>query len=65
MLPTEYLLKFTAILVSIDGRKETVDGYRGKGIYDRVVKNVADARTRGFKGHVIARMACSMKTDIY
>lgn len=65
MLPTPYLLRLACILVSIDGRPETVAAYRGPAVYKRVFKNLADARERGFTGHVIARMACSMKTDIY
>lgn len=32
------------ILVSIDGRKEIVTKYRGKGIYDNIMKNLFDAR---------------------
>ncbi|CAL6079118.1 AstB/chuR-related_protein [Hexamita inflata] len=65
LLPTPYLLKFSAILVSIDGRPQTVGEYRGPTIYNKIVRNVKDAKQRGFTGHVIARMACSLKTDIY
>lgn len=65
LLPTPYLLRFSAILASIDGRPETVSRYRGPAVYAKVVKNLKDARSRGFKGHMIARMACSLKTDIY
>lgn len=65
MLPTPYLLKFKCILVSIDGRPETVAAYRGPTIFKKIHKNILDARARGFTGHIIARMACSMKTSIY
>lgn len=64
-LPTDYLVRFSAILVSIDGRRETVESYRGPGVYDKVIRNICDARSRGYTGHVVARMACSMNTDIY
>lgn len=65
LLPTDYLLRLAAILVSVDGREETVSKYRGPAIYKKIFKNLNDARNRGFQGHVIARMACSMNTDIY
>jgi MoaA/NifB/PqqE/SkfB family radical SAM enzyme len=58
-------LRFSAILASLDGRPETVSRYRGPTIYNKVVKNLKDAKQRGFAGHMIARMACSMGTDIF
>jgi len=64
-LPTKYLLRFSCILVSVDGRPETVEAYRGPGIYDRIFKNIEDARERGFHGSFVARMACSLRTDVY
>ncbi|KAG9389781.1 4Fe-4S single cluster domain [Carpediemonas membranifera] len=63
-LPTEYLLRLWSILVSIDGSEATTDGYRSKGLYKRVMDNVHDAIDRGYKGPLVARMTCSMKTDI-
>ncbi|TNJ27460.1 AstB/chuR-related protein [Giardia muris] len=64
-LPTPYLLRITCILLSIDGRPETVDAYRGRGVFGKMEENIKDARERGYVGPVVARMACSMKTDIY
>jgi|EP00769_Ergobibamus_cyprinoides_P003449 putative peptide-modifying radical SAM enzyme len=64
-LPTEYLTRFACLLVSIDGRQHVFDSYRSDGIYDKVLENVADARDRGYTGHIVARMACSLQTDIY
>ena len=60
-----YLHRFDTILISIDGRPEINDYYRGKGTYQRVIDNLKDIRERGFKGDVIARMAVSGKSDIY
>lgn len=60
-LEENYLKKFSTILVSFDGRKETHDLYRGN--YDRVFQNA-----RKIKGHceeLIARMTASLETDIY
>lgn len=63
-LPTKYLLKLEKMLVSIDGTKER-DNW-GKGIlhYDLIIKNLKDARSRGFKGEIVARMVIS-KSDIF
>jgi radical SAM protein with 4Fe4S-binding SPASM domain len=39
-LPDWMLAKFSNILVSIDGGEQTTDGYRGRGIYRQVIKNL-------------------------
>ena len=31
----------------------------------KIHKNIEDCRNRGFNGHILARMACSMKTSIF
>jgi putative peptide-modifying radical SAM enzyme len=64
-LEPEYLQRFDAILVSIDGRRETTDAYRGNGVYDRILDNLRSMRNKGFRGDLIARMTASEKTDIY
>ncbi|WXG46501.1 MAG: TIGR04084 family radical SAM/SPASM domain-containing protein [Candidatus Atabeyarchaeum deiterrae] len=64
-LKTEYLRRFDAILVSIDGRKETTDYYRGNGAYDKITGNLKLARKRGYSGDLIARMTVSERTDIF
>jgi putative peptide-modifying radical SAM enzyme len=64
-LEPQYLQRFDAILVSIDGRKETTDAYRGKGVYDRILDNLRSIQMKGFRGDLIARMTASEKTDIY
>lgn len=55
-LPTEYLLKLDKMLISIDGTKERNDKCKGCGKYDIVLNNLKDARERGFKGEIVARM---------
>ena len=42
-LTKEQLDKFAAILVSIDGKRETVDVNRGKGTYDRCIAGCQSA----------------------
>lgn len=61
----DYLRRFHTILVSIDGREETTDYYRGKGVYNRVLRNVRIVRSRGYRGDLIARMTVSEKSDVY
>jgi putative peptide-modifying radical SAM enzyme len=63
-LESEYLNRFDAILVSIDGRRETTDAYRGKGVYDKILDNLRSIRNKGFRGDLIARMTASEQTDI-
>jgi len=67
-IPVEYLSKFHTILVSIDGRPEITDYYRQirkESIYQTIIKNSKWLRANGFKGDLIARMAVSIKSDIY
>ena len=57
--------KLDTILVSIDGRKEVNDAYRGEGNYDQVIRNVNWLRHNGYGGELIARMVASVRTDIF
>lgn len=57
--------KMDVVLLSIDGRKETTDFYRGDCVYDQVVKAAIDLRRNGFSGDLIARMTISEKSDVY
>lgn len=61
----DYLKRFHSILVSIDGREETTDFYRGTGTYKKVLDNVRIVRDRGYRGDVIARMTVSEHSDVY
>ena len=64
-LDRDLIRRFSTILVSIDGRREVTDYYRGVGVYDRVLEGVRYIRRCGFEGDLVARMAVSGHTDIY
>jgi len=54
-LPDWMLAKLSNVLISIDGGEETTDGYRGKGIYRQVVRNIGLVREK-IGGTVTARV---------
>lgn len=54
-LPDWMLHKLSNILVSIDGGEQTTDGYRGRGVWRQVHKNVNHVRDR-LGGSVTARV---------
>ncbi len=54
-LPDWVLARLSNVLVSIDGGEATTDGYRGKGIYRQVLKNLRTARA-SIGGTVTARV---------
>lgn len=64
-LNCKYWLKFNAILISIDGRREITDYYRGKGLYDKIIESAKKLRKMGYNGDLIARMTISSKSKIY
>ncbi len=64
-LRPEFWRRMDAVLLSIDGRKEVTDFYRGKGVYDTVLRATTWLRSIGFKGDLIARMVISEKSDVY
>ena len=57
-LPGAVLERLSNILVSIDGGERITDGYRGRGIYRRVLKNIRKVRER-VGGSVTARVTWS------
>ncbi len=61
----QYLEKFNSILVSIDGKKDVTNEWRGNGVYERIIKNIRTIRERGFRGDFVARMTVAQGTDIY
>ena len=63
-IPGDVVNRLDTILVSIDGPRETTDGCRGEGIYDRVMTNVKKIVSGGYHGEIIARMTVTEKTDI-
>ncbi|HEY6897433.1 MAG TPA: radical SAM protein [Rhodocyclaceae bacterium] len=54
-LPTEMLSRLSNVLVSIDGGEAITDGYRGRGIYRQVMRNLAKVRPQ-IGGSVTARV---------
>jgi radical SAM protein with 4Fe4S-binding SPASM domain len=54
-LPDWMLHKLSNILVSVDGGEQTTDGYRGRGVWRQVHKNVNHVRDR-LGGSVTARV---------
>jgi uncharacterized protein len=54
-LPDEVCAGLSNVLVSVDGGRETTDGYRGRGVYNRVMRNLARVRPR-IRGTVTARV---------
>ena len=64
-LPAKYWRRFDAALLSIDGRREVTDAYRGRGVYDKVLRAARLLRSMGFKGDLVARMTLSKLSDVY
>ncbi|MBI4985327.1 MAG: SPASM domain-containing protein [Rhodocyclales bacterium] len=54
-LPDWMLARFSNVLVSIDGGEHTTDGYRGRGIWRQVIKNLNHVHTR-IGGTITARV---------
>ena len=57
-LPDAVLGRLSNILVSIDGGERITDGYRGRGIYRQVLKNIRQIRER-VGGSITARVTWS------
>lgn len=64
-IPKNCYSKFNSILLSIDGRQEITDYYRGSKTYERIIENGKLLRDNGFTGDLVARMTTSYKTDIF
>ncbi len=54
-LPDETLGRLSNVLASIDGGEATTDGYRGRGIYRQVMKNLRQVRAK-VGGSITARV---------
>lgn len=63
-LPTEYLLKIDKMLISIDGTEKRTNENKGNAKYEIITKNLRDARARGYKGEIVARMVIT-DSDLY
>jgi len=64
-LRREYWARFDTVLLSIDGREEVTDYYRGRGVYRAVLRATHKLREYGFKGDLVARMVVSEKSDVF
>lgn len=47
-VPDRLLARLSNIMISVDGGERVTDGYRGKGVYRKVLRNAARARNRTF-----------------
>jgi uncharacterized protein len=54
-LPRKYLSKIGKILVSLDGDRKRTNYNRGKGTYEKVMKNISSIK-KWYNGEIIARM---------
>ena len=63
-LPDRILARLSNILVSIDGGEQVTDGYRGRGTYRRVVKNIDAVRDRIY-GTLTARVTWSSENTTF
>lgn len=57
-LPDAMLQRFSNILVSVDGGEQVTDGYRGRGVYRQVMKNLSRKR-EDIGGSITARVTWS------
>lgn len=64
-LEVSYWLRFSTVLLSLDGVEELTDKYRGRGVYAKVIEAASSLRSWGFKGDIVARMTVTEDTDIY
>ncbi len=63
-LPDRVLGRLSNILVSIDGGEQVTDGYRGRGLYRRVMKNIGAVRGR-MHGTLTARVTWSSEDTTF
>lgn len=59
-----HLNKLKVISLSIDGREECTDRFRGRGCYKKAIEQSKKLRERGYKGEIDARMTISPGLDI-
>jgi uncharacterized protein len=64
-LEPDYVNRFHTILVSVDGKEDLTDYYRGVGTFRKVLDNLKLIVKNGYSGELIARMTVMEQTDIY
>jgi len=63
-IPKNYLMKLEKMLVSIDGTKEKDSSTKGPTHYDKIISNLKEIRSKGYKGEIVARMVIT-EGDVY
>lgn len=63
-VPSDFFTPFEVIFVSLDGDREAHDKYRGRGTYDKIMKNIQDLRRTGCR-KIIGRITVEEETNLY
>jgi uncharacterized protein len=63
-MPDSVLRNLSNILLSIDGGEEITDGFRGRGVYKQVLKNIKSVRDR-MAGTITARVTWSSENTTF
>jgi len=64
-VPLNFLKKFDFIFVSIDGNKKVHEKYRGKGNFNKVLKNVSNLKSKLKNTIFVARGTTTEEINIY
>ncbi len=64
-IPPECWRRFDAVLLSVDGREEVTDRFRGRGVYRAALRGARRLRDAGFRGDLIARMTLTEEGDVW
>lgn len=65
-IPSKYMNKIDKILISIDGDKSLTEKNRGRGTYDKILKNIQHIKKNGYRGEIVARMTIAQDCpDVY
>jgi len=62
--PDQLLERLDALLVSVDGDRQSHERHRGRGTYDRIISNLRSLRSRPHPP-VVARITVEEETDIF
>ncbi len=65
-LPDDLLPKIDTLGISLDGPPEITNAIRGRGVYEKAIRNASALRERGFRGVLHARMTIEPAlNDVY
>ncbi|MCP4106468.1 MAG: radical SAM protein [Desulfobacteraceae bacterium] len=62
-LSPDFVNKFNAVLISVDGDEEQNDRSRGKGVFSKIIQNLKTVRSY-YQGTIIARMTITGANDL-